>query len=233
MKLYIDSADIEEIQRLNDYFPITGVTTNPTILVNSKKSYMKVLEEIRNVIGDNKELFVQAIGETAEEIIEESRFITEQLSGKVIVKIPATEEGIKAVKLLSKENIPTLVTTVYTAFQALIAAMAGAKYVAPYVNRIDNLAGDGVNVVTEITKLFNEYKLDCEILAASFKNLQQVYEVCLAGAGSVTVSPDIIEKMIAFPATSKDVNVFKEQWLSAYGKECTTLFDSQSLIMEK
>ena len=233
MKLFIDSADIEQIQRLNDYFPITGVTTNPTILVDSKRSYMEVLKEIRSVIGENKEIFVQALGETAEEILEESRFITEQLSGEVIVKIPATEEGIKAVKLLSKENIPTLVTTVYTAFQALIAAMAGAKYVAPYVNRIDNLAGDGVKVVTEISKLFTEYKLDCEILAASFKNLQQVHEVCLAGASSVTVAPDLIGKMVTFPATSTDVNVFKEQWKSAYGDECTTLFNSQDLLNKK
>lgn len=226
MKLYIDSANIEKITQLNDYFPIAGVTTNPTILVNEKKPYLDVLKDIRIVIGEDKELFVQAIGDTAEEIIEEARFITKQIPGKVIVKIPATEEGIKAVKLLSAENIPTLVTTVYTAFQALIAAMAGAKYVAPYVNRIDNLAGNGVNVVAEIAKLFDAYKLDCEILAASFKNLQQVYEVCLAGAKTVTVAPDIIEKMIAFPATVTDVDVFKEQWKDAYGEGCTNLINT-------
>lgn len=226
MKLYIDSANVEKISRLNDYYPIAGVTTNPTILVNEKKPYLEVLKDIRTVIGEDKELFVQAIGDTAKEIIEESHFITEQIPGKVIVKIPATEEGIKAVKILSTENIPTLVTTVYTAFQALIAAMAGAKYVAPYVNRIDNLAGNGVKVVTEISKLFREYQLDCEILAASFKNLQQVYEVCLAGADTVTVAPDIIEKMIAFPTTATDVVVFKEQWKNVYGEDCTSLIES-------
>jgi len=226
MKLYIDSANVEKISRLNDYFPVAGVTTNPTILVNEKRPYLEVLKDIRTTIGNEKELFIQAIGDTAEEIVEESRFIIKQIPGKVIVKIPATEEGIKAIKILSAENIPTLVTTVYTAFQALIAAMAGAKYVAPYVNRIDNLAGNGVNVVTEISKLFKEYQLDCEILAASFKNLQQVYEVCLAGTDTVTVAPDIIEKMIAFPATETDVGVFKEQWRSVYGEDCTSLIDS-------
>lgn len=216
MRLYIDSANIKKIRQLNSYYPISGVTTNPSILVKEERQYLEVLKEIRSIIGDEKELFVQALGNTAEEIVEEARFITKQLSGQVIVKIPVTEEGIKAIKMLTDENIPTLATTVYTAFQALIAAMSGAKYVAPYVNRIDNLTGDGVSVVKEIAQLFAAYKLPCEILGASFKNLQQVYNVCLAGAETVTVSPDIIEKMIAFPATAEDVIVFKSQWENVF-----------------
>lgn len=226
MRLYIDSACIDKILKLNEYFPISGVTTNPTILVNEKRPYLDSVKEIRTIIGDEKELFVQAIGDTAEKIVEEARYINQQITGNVIVKIPVTNEGIKAIKLLSVENIPTLATTVYTAFQALIAAMAGAKYVAPYVNRIDNLTGSGVQVVAETVQLFETYRLPCEILAASFKNLQQVHDVCLAGAQTVTVSPDIIEKMIAFPATPVDVTEFKQQWQNFYGENCTDLINS-------
>ncbi len=219
MRLYIDSASIEQIRHLYEYFPIAGVTTNPSILVKEKRPFLEVLKEIREVIGEDKELFVQVIGDTAEEMVEEARFINRELSGIVVVKIPVTEEGLKAIKGLAMENIPTLATTIYTSFQALMAAMAGAKYVAPYVNRIDNLSGNGVKVVAEIAQLFATYQLQTEIVAASFKNVQQVHDVCLSGAQSVTVGPDLIEKFIAFPATAADVGVFKQEWQKAYGVE--------------
>jgi fructose-6-phosphate aldolase 2 len=217
VRLYIDSANVEQIRRLNEYFPITGVTTNPSILVKENRPFLERLKEIREVIGEEKELFVQLLGETAEEMVDEARFITREVPGKIIVKIPVTEEGLKAIKMLAIENIPTLATTIYTPFQALMAAMAGAKYVAPYVNRIDNLTGNGVKVVAEIAKLFTTYQLPAEIVAASFKNVQQVHDVCLAGAQSVTAGPDLIEKFITFPATATDVSVFKKEWQKAYG----------------
>lgn len=171
MKLYIDSADVKQISRINEFYPIAGVTTNPSIIVKEKRPYIELLQEIREIIGAEKELFVQVMGESAEEMVEEAKFIIHQVSGKVVVKIPVTEEGLKSIKLLAADNIPTLATKIYTSFQALLAAMAGAKYVAPYVNRIDNLTGSGVNVVSEIAKLFTAYRLPTEILAASFKNV--------------------------------------------------------------
>lgn len=226
MRLYIDSADVKEIAYLNEYYPIAGVTTNPSILVKEQRPYLEVLREIREVIGEDKELFVQVIGDTAEEMVEEAKFITSELPGKVVVKVPVIEEGIKAIKLLTAENIPTLATTVYTSFQALMAAMAGAKYVAPYVNRIDNLTGGGVNVVAEIVELYATYQLPTEVLAASFKNVQQVHDVCLAGAETVTVSPDLIRKFIAFPSTPQDVAAFKNEWQNLYGADKTNLTNS-------
>ena len=183
MRLYIDSANVEQIGHLNEYYPIAGVTTNPSILVKENRPFLEVLKEIREV------------------------------------KIPVTEEGLKAIKILSEENIPVLATTIYTSFQALMAALAGAKYVAPYVNRIDNLTGNGVKVVSEIAQLFESYQLSTEILAASFKNVQQIHDVCLAGAETVTVSPDLILKFIAFPSTASDVAVFKKEWQKAYGAD--------------
>jgi len=223
MRLYIDSADVEKIKYLTKYYPIAGVTTNPSIIVKENRPYLELLKEIRAAIGDEKELFVQVIGDTAEEMVEEAKYIRHQLSGKVVMKIPVTEEGIRAIKLLTEENIPTLATTIYTSFQALIAAMAGAQYVAPYVNRMDNLTIDGVKVVSEIAELFKNYQLKTDIIAASFKNVQQVHDVCLAGAQTVTVGPDLIEKFIAFPATEKDVLVFKSEWQNAFGGDKASL----------
>lgn len=226
MKLYIDSAEVKQIAYINDYFPIAGVTTNPSILVKENRPYLELLTEIREIIGEEKALFVQVIGDSAEEMVEEAKYINQQISGNVVVKIPVTEEGIKAIKLLTAIEIPTLATTIYTSFQALIAAMAGAKYVAPYVNRIDNLTGSGVKVVSEISKLLSTYQLPTEIIAASFKNVQQVHDVCLAGAQSVAVGPDLIEKFITFPATPVDVAVFKEEWQKVYGSSSTNLINS-------
>jgi fructose-6-phosphate aldolase 2 len=226
MRLYIDSAKVEKIAHLNEYYPIAGVTTNPTIIVKENRPYLQLLKEIREVIGGEKELFIQAIGDSAEEMAEEAKFIQRQLSGNVVVKIPVTEEGIKAIKLLTSDKIPTLATTIYTSTQALIAAMAGAKYVAPYVNRIDNLTGNGVKVVSEISQFFSSYQLSTEIVAASFKNIQQVHDVCLAGAQSVTVGTDLIEKFLSFPVTLQDVNAFKSEWQKMYGKEKTNLVNS-------
>ncbi|MEK4869004.1 transaldolase family protein [Niallia sp. FSL W8-1348] len=219
MRLYIDSANLTQIERINEYYPISGVTTNPSILVKEKMHYTQSLQEIRKIIGEEKELFIQVIADSASEIVEEAEYFQELIPGKNIIKIPVTQEGIKAIKQLTSKNIPTLATTIYTPFQALIAANAGAKYVAPYVNRIDDLSGDGIRVVSDIIHLFTIHKISTEVLAASFKNVNQVYQACLSGAHSVTVAPEIIEKLIAFPATQRDVKVFQSQWNEAYGNE--------------
>jgi len=223
LRLYIDSADVKQIAHLVEYFPIAGVTTNPSIIVREKRPYLELLKEIREIIGEERELFVQALGESSEEIVQEARFIQEQLPGVTIVKIPVTEEAIKAVKVLTKEQIPVLGTAIYTPLQALIAAEAGAKYVAPYVNRIDNLSGNGVKVVEDIAKLFSIYNLKTEILAASFKNIQQVLDVCLAGAQTVTLPPDLIAKMVSYPATANDIEDFKTKWAGQFGADQAVL----------
>ncbi|MEK4823016.1 transaldolase family protein [Niallia sp. FSL W8-0951] len=218
MRLYIDSANLEQIERINEYYPISGVTTNPSILVKEKKPYIQVLQDIRKILGEDKELFIQVIADNASEIVKEAEYFQTRISGKIIIKIPVTEEGIKAIKALTAKKIPTLATTIYTPFQALIAAKAGAKYVAPYVNRIDDLLGDGIRVVSEIVTMFTTHKISTEVLAASFKNVQQVYEACLTGAHTITVAPEIIEKLIDFPATTRDVRVFQSQWEDTFGK---------------
>jgi fructose-6-phosphate aldolase 2 len=217
MQLVIDSADIEKIKELNEYYPIDGVTTNPSIIVKEKKPFLPLLKEIRNIIGDEKELFVQVLSEKAEEMVDEAHFICEKISGNVLVKVPVTNEGIKAIKQLKAEGIRTLATTVYTPMSAFLAAKAGADYVAPYVNRIDNLTGNGVNVVSEITQIFARHHLACKVLAASFKNVQQIHNICLAGAHGVTAAPELIEAMLEHPSVEANVRQFRENWIDQYG----------------
>jgi fructose-6-phosphate aldolase 2 len=156
-------------------------------------------------------------------MLEEGLQLNEEIGGKLYVKIPVTDEGIKAIKFLKTNGIKTLATTIYTPMQAFIAAKAGAEYVAPYVNRIDNLAGNGVQVVTEIVKIFERHHLPCKVLAASFKNTQQVHHVCLEGAHGITAAPDIIKALIAHPSTDLNVNQFKIDWLQYYGEEYNSI----------
>ncbi|MFC0273267.1 transaldolase family protein [Metabacillus herbersteinensis] len=227
MQLVIDSANIEKIKKLNEYFPIDGVTTNPSLIVKERKPFLPLLKEIRSVIGDEKELFVQTIAKAAEDIVEEARFICDTLSGNVIVKVPVTSEGIKAIRLLKDDSIRTLATTVYTPMHAFLAAKAGAEYVAPYVNRIDNLTGNGVNVISEIIQIFSQHNLPCKVLAASFKNVQQIHNVCLAGAHGVTASPELIELLIENPSVEANVMQFRKEWLDQFGEEIVNLLSTK------
>lgn len=223
VELIIDSANVREIERLCTYFPIDGVTTNPTIVVQEKLPFLPLLKEIRHVIGDERILYVQVVGATAEEMVTEARYITGEISGEIVMKIPVTREGIKAIKLLKVAGIRTLATTVYTPMSAYVAAKAGAEFVAPYVNRIDNLTGDGIKVVEEIVELFAKHQLDCKVIGASFKNVQQLQHVCLAGAYGLTAAPELIDGLLKHPSVEADVAVFKEQWMTQYGVESDRL----------
>ncbi|PLR73568.1 fructose-6-phosphate aldolase [Bacillus sp. UMB0728] len=218
MKLVIDSANVESIKKLVDFFPIDGVTTNPSIVVKEQKPFLPLLKEIRSVIGEEKELFAQTIAGDAEGMAGEARWLCEAVSGNVVVKIPVTFEGIKAIKMLKAEGIRTLATTVYTPMNAYLAAKAGADYVAPYVNRIDNLTGNGAKVVAEITEIFSKHNLSCEVLAASFKNVQQIHNVCLAGAHGITAAPELIEALVKIPSIEDNVESFRQDWIGQYGE---------------
>lgn len=227
MQLVIDSANIEKIKYLQEYFPIDGVTTNPTIIVKEKKPFLPLLQEIRDIIGNEKELFVQTVGSHAEELVKEAQFINKELPGNIIVKVPVTTEGIKAIKLLKEQGIRTLATTVYTPMSAYVAAKAGAEYVAPYVNRIDNLTGNGIQIVKDIVTIFKEHELSCRVLGASFKNVQQMQQVCLAGAEGITAAPELIEAMLTIPSVDANVQQFKDDWLTLYGKDAINLMETK------
>ncbi|OPD21259.1 transaldolase [Clostridium botulinum] len=222
MLILLDTANIESIKNINDIYPLDGVTTNPTIISKEKKDFMGILREIRNVIGEEKMLHVQVIGSKAEDMIEETVYLNKKIGGNLYIKIPVTEQGIKAMKKLSKEGYKITATAIFTAQQALMAAKAGAEFVAPYVNRIDNLMGDGIKVVSDIVNIFETYNINSKVLAASFKNTEQIHNACLKGAHSVTVNEDLINQLIYHPLTDLSVDNFVKDWENQYGKNTKT-----------
>lgn len=217
MLYMLDTANIKAIERINDLYPLSGVTTNPSIITKEKRGYMDVLRDIRSVIGDKSLLHIQVLGRTADEIIKEAHFLRQEISGELYIKIPVTAEAIKATKLLKKEGFNVTATAILTAQQALMASVAGADFLAPYVNRIDNLSGNGSEVVRDIVNQINTYGLKTKVVAASFKNVQQVQDVTRAGAHSITVNPELMEALIAHPMTKTSIEQFENDWTHAYG----------------
>ncbi|MBU3179812.1 fructose-6-phosphate aldolase [Clostridium psychrophilum] len=217
MLYLLDTANLDEIKKAFDLYPMSGVTTNPTIISRENKSFIKILKNIRETIGQDKMLHVQVISTHAQEIVKEAEYLNKTIGGNLYIKIPVIPEGIKAIKILKLKGIKVTATAVFTAQQALIAAVSGAEFVAPYVNRIDSISGNGAGVVSQIVTLFKNYNLNCKVLAASFKNVQQVQDVSLCGAHSVTVNPAIMGDLLSHPLTDKSVTQFISDWESVYG----------------
>ena len=213
----LDTADIEAIKHCNEFYPLAGVTTNPSIISKENTDFWKLVKEIRNIIGEEKMLHVQTVQTKAEKIVEEAKLLKKELGGELFVKIPIGEEGLKATMELKKLGISVTMTAIFTPAQALIAAKAGASYVAPYVNRLDNIIGDGTEVVAQIVELLENYDLDCKVLAASFKNAEQVHKCALYGCHSVTVSADIMKTLISHPMTDTAIGGFEKDWKRVYG----------------
>ena len=217
MKYLIDSGNIKAIEHLNEFYPIEGVTTNPTLVAKEKTEFLPLIKKIRSIIGEDAALHVQATAKTAEGILEEARGLKKAVGGQFYVKIPINEEGLKAAKLIKAEGIGVTMTAIFTSQQALIAARAGADFVAPYVNRLDNINADGVGTVAEIVSLFETYELDCQGLAASFKNVKQISETALVGAQCATISPELFKQAISHPMTDNAIAGFDKDWKSVYG----------------
>ena len=216
--LYIlDTADLAAIKHCNEYYPLAGVTTNPSIIAKEKGDFWQLVKAIRNIIGEDKMLHVQTTQKEASKIVEEAKLLKEELKGEFYVKIPIGEEGLKATMELKKLGIGVTMTAIFTPAQALIAAMAGASFVAPYVNRLDNILGDGTEVVAEIVNQLELFGSECKVLAASFKNAEQVHKCASAGCHSVTVAADILKTVISHPMTDAAIAGFDKDWASVYG----------------
>lgn len=218
MLIFLDTADLSSIKKAIEFYPIDGVTTNPSIIAKENKDYIKLIKDIQKIIGDERILHIQVISTKAKDMVEEANFIRETFGKNVYIKVPVTENGIKAIKILKKEGFNITATAIFTPQQALIAAKAGADFVAPYVNRLDNISGNGIRVINEIKRLFDNYNLETKILAASFKNVEQVHECGLGGAESVTVSFEILQKLLYHPLTDLSVEDFIKDWETTYNK---------------
>ncbi len=223
MKFLIDDADIERIKALYNYYPIDGVTTNPSILAKYGKPPYEALLAIREFIGNKAELHAQVISTTAEDMVLEGRKIERILGNNTYIKIPTIPEGLKAMQILRGEGYHVTATGIYTPMQAYLAAKAGAEYAAPYVNRIDNLGADGVTTTKKIQDIYVRNNLNTRILAAGFKNSQQVQELCEYGISCLTISSDVIENLIKNANVTAAVNDFVSDFESLCGKGKTML----------
>ena len=222
MELILDTGNIEQIKDMNEYLVLDGITTNPSIVAREKKDFRELISEIDSVVGKDMPIHAQVISTDYEGIMEEARLIN-GLRENMYVKVPVTKEGLKAIKNLSKEGIKTTATAIFTAHQGFLAAKAGASYVAPYVNRIDNISGNGVEVVSNLINIIDMYGFDTKVVAASFKNAQQVIELMNCGVHSCTVPYDICSKMIEHPLTGWSVDKFIDDWEETFGKGSTTI----------
>ena len=213
----IDTANIDLIRHINEYYPISGVTTNPSLIAKEKTDFFGRLKEIRACIGPEKILCGQTLQTSWDKIVYEGELMNNEIGGNFYVKVPISEDGLKACKELKKEGIGVLMTAIFSPTQALMAATAGADFVAPYVNRIDNITGDGVGVIAEIVNQFGLYELPCKVMAASFKNIQQVNDCASVGCHIATIPADLYKTLISHPLTDVAVAGFKKDWAGVYG----------------
>lgn len=218
MEILLDTAHLEDIKKYNDIYDIVGVTSNPTILSREKAEFFPLLEEIRSIIGD-KQLHVQVTGKTVDEMLGEAKAIVKRLGMDTYIKVPANEEGIQAMKILKAQKYKVTATAIYMTQQAMLAASVGADYVAPYYNRISNMNVDSKNTIREMADLFRIHGKPTKILAASFKNTQQIMEALGAGAQAVTASPELFTQMVENPVIDSAIAGFEADWVNTYGNK--------------
>lgn len=215
MKILIDSADVEKIKEISKYREITGITTNPTILSKVEGDIKNILKELKEFTYGKYEIHIQTTESEVEGILSEARVLRKFFGETFYIKIPVTKAGLEAIKLCSREGIKVTATAILSPMQALVAAMNGASYVAPYVNRMENIGQDATETISVISDLLIDYST--EILAASFKNIKQIQEVLLQGAEAATISPELIETSVWHPYTDKSVLDFGIDWKNKFG----------------
>ena len=217
MKFFIDTANVEDIKKANDMGVICGVTTNPSLIAKEGRVFEEVIAEIASIVDGPISGEVRATTTDAESMIREGREIA-KIHKNMVVKIPMTVEGLKAVKVLSSEGIKTNVTLIFTANQALLAARAGASYVSPFLGRLDDISTKGIDLVAEIAEMFDVARIETEIIAASVRNPIHVAECALAGADIATVPYKVIEQMTHHPLTDAGIEKFKQDYLAVFGE---------------
>lgn len=217
MRFFIDTANIEEIKKANDMGVIVGVTTNPSLIAKEGRDFYEVIKEITEIVDGPISGEVKATTTNADDMIAEGREIA-AIHPNMVVKIPMTIEGLKAVKVLSREGIKTNVTLIFTANQALLAACAGATYVSPFLGRLDDINVKGTNLIQEIVQIFASSDIETKIIAASIRNPIHLMECALAGADIATVPYGVIEQMTKHPLTDAGIKKFQKDYEMVFGK---------------
>lgn len=209
MQFFIDTANLDEIRRASEYGMVDGVTTNPTLMAREGGDWRKIAEGICKEVDGPVSL--EVVGTTAEEMIAEAEDLV-RFGDNVVIKIPMTMEGLKAVQQLSAKKIKTNVTLVFSAVQALLAAKAGAAYVSPFVGRLDGIGHDGMELVSEILTIFDNYGFDTEVIVASIRHPAHVLQSALIGAHISTIPFKVIEQLSKHPLTDTGLEAFLKDW---------------------
>ncbi|PKM83090.1 MAG: fructose-6-phosphate aldolase [Firmicutes bacterium HGW-Firmicutes-14] len=209
MKLFIDTANVEEIRKANDWGVISGVTTNPSLIAKEGRNFEEVVREICDIVDGP--VSAEVISTEAEGMVKEAIPLA-GIHSNIVIKIPMTLEGLKATKILTGKNIKTNVTLVFSANQALLAALAGATYVSPFVGRLDDVSEDGMQLVKNISAIFRQHGFETKIIAASIRHPMHVTIAALSGADIATVPYNIIAAMTKHPLTDAGISKFLSDW---------------------
>ena len=209
MKLFIDTANIEEIEEINQWGVICGVTTNPSLIAKEGRDFEEVISEITNIVDGP--ISAEVISLDSEGMVREARELA-KIHRNIVVKIPMTSEGLKAVSILSKEDIKTNVTLVFSPSQGLLAARAGASFVSPFVGRMDDIGNSGMEIVKDMVEIYKNYDIDTEIIVASVRHPMHVLEAAKAGADIATVPYKVFNQMVSHPMTNSGIDKFLKDW---------------------
>ncbi|OPJ64679.1 fructose-6-phosphate aldolase [Clostridium oryzae] len=211
MKIFIDTANIDEIKKAHEMGVICGVTTNPSLIAKEGRDFVQVVKEISQIVDGP--ISAEVISPDAENMIKEARELS-KIHKNIVIKIPMTQEGLKAVSKLSKEGIKTNVTLIFSATQALLAARAGATYVSPFVGRLDDIGQNGIELIEDIVQIFDVHGIETEIITASVRNPIHVIEAAKAGAHIATIPYKVIVQMTKHPLTDAGIEKFMADWNS-------------------
>ncbi|MFD2707085.1 fructose-6-phosphate aldolase [Salibacterium lacus] len=209
MKFFIDSANMDEIKEAHELGILAGVTTNPSLVAKEGADFQERLKEITSLVKGS--VSAEVISTQADGMLAEGRELA-QIAPNITVKVPMTEEGMKAVKVFSEENIKTNVTLVFSSVQALLAARAGASYVSPFLGRLDDIGHNGLDLISEIAEIFDEHDIDTEILAASIRHPMHVSESAARGADVATLPLKVIRQLFKHPLTDQGIEKFLNDW---------------------
>jgi len=213
LRIFIDSANIDEVKEINEMGFLAGVTTNPSLVAKEKRDYREVIQEICKVVDGP--ISAEVISLEYEEMVREGEELA-AIHPNVVIKIPLTEAGLKAISSLKKKGIPTNATLIFSANQALLAARAGAAYVSPFLGRVDDYGNDGLTLLSEILTIFDQYMFQTEVIAASIRHPMHVVQAALLGSHIATVPYQVIKQMVKHPLTDAGIEKFMADWKKAF-----------------